>query len=447
MAESGEPLSDREQVVLERLADGLTNREIAQDLAISPNTVKVHVRNIFTKLEVSSRTEATTVGIQRGLLLVPGTIPDPAPGEAEAHSEEEAAPSAGQPWRIIAFVLILATGLLIGAFASAWLLGNGADPTSTGEVEPVAESFGAEFLGDTSWRTSRPLPRERANMAVASIGLDLYVIGGEVEAGVVNLVDVYETDGGFWRTAASKPTAVSDASAAVLFGEIYVPGGRLADGRPTAVVEAYSPANNAWRPVAPLPSQVAGGLALSDGSRLYLFGGWDGESYLAGGYVYDPATDAWDSLPPMAIGRSEAAGDVVADRLFVIGGFDGRQELDVCQYFDVPESAWFDCANMDLARAGAGASAQGNDSLYVIGGGREGGVSHGEVYDVGEDSWSQVVMPMLEENASWHDLGVVSVETRIYALGGRQGEALLADNYSYTHFMHRTYLPNVGGDG
>lgn len=284
-------------------------------------------------------------------------------------------------------------------------------------------------------------------MAVASVGLDLYVIGGEVDAGVVNIVDVYETNSGRWQTAASKPTAVTDATAAVLFGEIFVPGGRLADGRPTAVVEAYSPANNAWRPVEALPIQVAGGLALSDGSKLYLLGGWDGERYLADGHVYDPATDAWESLPPMTIGRAEATGDVVGDRLYVVGGFDGQRELDACEYFDLATGVWSSCAKMHIARAGAGASAQVNGLLYIVGGGKEAGVSQGEVLDVRDDSWAQVAMPMLEEHESWPDLGVATVETRIYALGGRHDEAILADNYTFAPFVHRTFLPTIGGEG
>ncbi len=462
MADAGEPLSDREQAVLERLADGLTNRQIAQALSISPNTVKVHVRNIFVKLDVSSRTEATTVAIQQGLLSVPGAAQEtPAELEEEATSAEPeiegtapAEPQNGdatartseRSWRFALFVLILAVGLLIGAAVGAWLLNDSVEPTPPAMVETADAPFIPQPVGDTNWRVGRPLSQERANMAVASIGLDLYVIGGEVEAGIVNLVDVYETNGGLWHSAAPKPTAVSDTTAAVLFGEIYVPGGRLTDGQPTALVEAYSPANDAWRPVAPLPNQVAGGLALSDGSRLYLLGGWDGESYLANGYVYDPEADAWQSLPPMTIGRAEATGDIIGDRLYVVGGFNGQQELDACEYFDVAESVWSTCANMNVARAGAGASAQGNDFLYVIGGGKGGNVPQGEVYDVGDDSWAPVIMPMLEAGESWHDLGVVSVETHIYALGGRQDESIVPDNYTYIPFIHRTYLPSVGSD-
>ena len=53
-----EPLSLREQEVLELIAAGLTNQEIADKLVISPETVKKHTGTIYSKLGVRSRTEA-----------------------------------------------------------------------------------------------------------------------------------------------------------------------------------------------------------------------------------------------------------------------------------------------------------------------------------------------------------------------------------------------------
>jgi LuxR family maltose regulon positive regulatory protein len=53
-----DPLSERELEVLRLIAEGLSNAEIAQKLFVAVATVKVHARNIYDKLDVSSRTQA-----------------------------------------------------------------------------------------------------------------------------------------------------------------------------------------------------------------------------------------------------------------------------------------------------------------------------------------------------------------------------------------------------
>lgn len=68
--ELAEPLSDRELEVLDLVAEGLTNKLIAHRLTISEHTVKTHVASIFAKLGASSRTEAVSQGIRRGLVML-----------------------------------------------------------------------------------------------------------------------------------------------------------------------------------------------------------------------------------------------------------------------------------------------------------------------------------------------------------------------------------------
>jgi two-component system, NarL family, response regulator YdfI len=70
VAELLEPLTRREGEVLQMLASGLGNKEIAARLSISDHTVKFHVASILGKLGASSRTEAVSLGIRHGLVLL-----------------------------------------------------------------------------------------------------------------------------------------------------------------------------------------------------------------------------------------------------------------------------------------------------------------------------------------------------------------------------------------
>jgi len=70
LGELAEPLTRRESEVLQMLAAGLGNKEIAVQLAISGHTVKFHVASILGKLGAETRTEAVSLGIRRGLVLL-----------------------------------------------------------------------------------------------------------------------------------------------------------------------------------------------------------------------------------------------------------------------------------------------------------------------------------------------------------------------------------------
>ena len=65
-----EELTEREQQVLSMMADGLGNKEIAARLGISTHTVKFHISSILGKLGAGSRTEAVTIGMRTGRVLI-----------------------------------------------------------------------------------------------------------------------------------------------------------------------------------------------------------------------------------------------------------------------------------------------------------------------------------------------------------------------------------------
>lgn len=432
MAASENPLSKREQEILTLVARGLTNQEIARDLVISPNTVKVHLRNIFGKLEVASRTEAIVKAAQSGWIEVVGLDEDE---QVPASRSEVPAGPPLAPWQrvyffaaaLVVLLALLAPGFLDRLDASA----TRSDLSDSGVARlgtPAVEEMGR-------WTSLAPLPLARSRLAAVAVANLLYAIGGESPEGVVGNVHVYDPETNGWLPRQPLPEPVSNIQAAAIDGLIYVPGGTLATGEVSRSLAVYDPVNDMWTTHSSLPGPRAGyGLAVYAGS-LYLFGGWDGAEYVDTVWAYDPDADAWRELAPLPRALGFSAASSLEDRIVIVGGYDGQDESGACNAYLPQSDRWEACAPLILPRSGHGLAVDGA-SLYAIGGGWQRPISFNERYDSLTNTWSSIPSPI---SGQWRTLGVTSLGSAIYAIGGWSGDYLDANQAFQGTF--RAFLP------
>lgn len=428
-------LSERELEVLKLVATGATNQQIARALVISPNTVKVHLRNIFEKLGVQSRTEATMEAVRRGWVPVSSAVFLNAPAPLPAPEPEPAAPviplAEAQPrpplatWQRVYFIVALL--LVIGvALAPFWWQGTSraaADTPFSDRGRPQVDP--APRLEVTRWSATAALPAARNRLAVVTVENKVYAIGGETNDGVTDEVLIYDPASNGWLPGPRKPTPVANVSAAYLDGRIYVPGGSTETGGVTNVLEVYDVRAGAWEAAPQLPGPVAGYALAAAGGKLYLFGGWDGTRYRSETYIYDPAAEAWREGVALPTPRAFAAAASLDKRVYVVGGFDGQAELsEVLAYDTSVDSAadppWSLRSPLTQARGGHAMTVVGS-RLYVIGGGWKTSLAYSEQYDTRLDAWSKFGTPIVGQ---WRNLGLAATGGKLFAVGGWSGTYL-----------------------
>ena len=468
MAELNEPISDREKDVLELLIQGATNKEIGASLFISPNTVKVHLRNINTKLGARSRTEASKIALERGLIVLPGMEPTKPEQEGEVNVEAEvdvdvedeavlvesvesesppfnqASRSAIEPeqggdtyfsrlYWVGGLFLVLLLLAIVGWFA---LNARTAEP-----VPPIA--FEPENLGD-QWFKSQKLPESLSDASAVAVGTHIYLFGGRQADGMLNdELHIYDSAEHMWRTVAHKVPPVSDGAVALLEGQIYMIGGKTADGETSDVVAVYSPAKDNWQFAANLPQPLSNGLALTDGSQLYYLGGEVDGTAVANGYLFDPSRNVWSDLPDMPEARSGAAGGIVDGHVYLMGGGNKDGEATAsCFQLDLTDNTWESCTPMGNTRSHA-VSTVILRKIYVVGGVT--GAKFGEVYNPESRLWEKIDEPMLEDLDSpiWADAGIAKVENRVYVLGGEFNGTLSRDAFFYAPLVYQSFIPSA----
>ncbi|MCK5582080.1 MAG: response regulator transcription factor, partial [Candidatus Omnitrophica bacterium] len=153
-------LSKRELEILELVATGVSNKEIAEELSISQNTVKVHLRNIFSKLGVSTRTEAALTAIQTNLVEFNGFSPNDMLSSDPNSRRTQVSPAEtrGIRWTLsLALVGILFLGL-VGMLILLRQDESGVDEIST--IAPDIES--------DRWKELAGLPSARNGLALVT---------------------------------------------------------------------------------------------------------------------------------------------------------------------------------------------------------------------------------------------------------------------------------------
>ncbi len=322
-------LSEREVEVLRLVATGAGNKEIAQRLVISPNTVKVHVRNIFTKIGAASRTEATLYAIRNGLVELPGgsnseALRQPLDIQAPTISTDLAL---RRRWQIAtvgfaAFVVVvtLAVSLSLRLFPPRLAPAASSGPPTTPTTAP-------------QWDAKAPMPTARTGMAVTTYADQIYVIGGETISTTTGAVERYDIQTDTWTGLAPAPTPATDIRAAVIAGLIYVPGGRLASGAIADQLNIYDPGQNRWQQGPRLPEPRSDYALAAYEGKLYLFGGWDGTKATSTVYEYAPDQAQWTTCQPLPMARSRSAAVVAGGKMYLIGGQDSQHPLEEVESF------------------------------------------------------------------------------------------------------------------
>lgn len=433
------------------VATGASNQQIARQLVISVNTVKVHLRNIFEKLGVQSRTEAIRRALQEGWITIAdnGQAPaEPAPAAVHTYLLSGQAPPALPLWQQIylAGAVVLTLALVIIPLLPQRMLYL---PVITPyDNQDLAQNAPEPLLKPDSsrWLAHAAMPTGRAGLGLAAVDDRIYAIAGRRgDIGATSLVEIYHPFDDSWTEGTAKPTATSDVTAVVLDAKIYIPGGCIGSRQPVDVLEIYDPASDRWQQGPALPAPRCGYGAIAAGDKLYLFGGWNGHSYEDSIFVFSPRAEKWDVLPgvmPQAKGYFGVAE--LNGQIYVVGGYNGADEYDTTHVF-VPETGrWLEKARLNEKRGGLGLVSS-PQNLYAIGGGWERPLSSSEKYDPNTDSWTVFETPFTGNQ--WSNLGLTSMNSNIYAIGGWNGtdEQYMDTVVSY-QFMFEMFVPILRGN-
>lgn len=300
-------MSERELEILRLVATGAANKEIALRLQISANTVKVHLRNIFSKIGVASRTEATLYALSHNLV-------DGAPNRSDGRNKIESEASApAAPARKVSPRLWLAGAVMLIASAAALVMALWNPLQAPAQVTTTSAGIQRWF-----GLAEPPLELEGAR-AVAHEGL-LYVFNGSSDQKASAKALEYHIDDDRWVYLPDRPQALSGFGAARIGGTIFLAGGIDAAGKLQATLAGYQISERKWQTYAPMPVALQGAAVVAVEGKLYVLGGVGEAGWLDTLLIYQPDSNSWSKGMPLPAPRAWAAAVAQEGRVRLIGG-------------------------------------------------------------------------------------------------------------------------------
>ncbi len=454
------PLSDREMEVSRLLVTGASNSEIARELVISPHTVKVHLRNVFEKLQVNSRTEASMVLLQRGWLTVPGVEVAPPVRESpkpETHKpipEPEPlsdVPAQPLPWQRV-YLLTVTVICLLALLLPNWL---SRPKTSFSLLSDAGQTIVGKPAVELQprWEARTPLLQPRSRMGVVQINDQIYVIGGEGADGqTLPSLDAYDLHFNQWRSLSPLPAPLANAAAADLDGKIYVAGGSANDPRNSTAVSisddllVFDPDTGKWHHAGKLPVAVAGASLVAYDHALYLLGGWDGHAMHDEVWRVTPdgptplLSSQWEVMTHLTVPMAFFGAVLVGDEFYVVGGYDGKRELADANVFNLLDNQWRRIAALSTPRSGLSVVDDGL-AVLALGGGWTRTVDTHERYDPLTNQWSNFPSPIRGE---WRHFVAAAKDGSVHLIGGWSGDYL--DTHLQYQSTFRALLPVINNN-
>lgn len=484
-------MSQREIEILRLVATGATNQQIAVQLDITLNTVKVHLRNIFAKIGVTSRTEASLYAVRRGLVALdiaappelaatleadeltlavadtpPAPAPDllrattPAPEIAASPSALVAAPvvrgdaattdavSADPPvpvalpapvprrrWLVLTGFGGALAVLLIGAFVVTTLLRTPSAPPTT----PTPQAANTPLSTPDAWQQRALMALPRVGFGLVAFDDKVYVVGGTTAEGVTGALERYNPQSNTWTQLTAMPTPARDVQAAFIGGKLYVAGGQLATGAISNQFQVYDPTQDRWSTLPALPeprSQYA--VAALDG-KLYIFGGWDGTNYQGQVWQFDPDLEEWRTRAALPSPRGSMSATVIGSRIHLIGGRNADGPVALHQSYDPAQDR--DGGQPWRVLAPLPQPLEHLTSVNVLNMIYSFDAVRGTllVYDPSSETWSASATQLPTDSV---DLAAVPVDTRVYLLGNADANAKSPFHLAF-EVIYRSQIPLI----